>query len=68
VRADPRPPLARALGSLLRAGGRGGTSLPGKLLLAMDPAAITRLAAALPRGSAVVSATNGKTTTAAFAA
>lgn len=66
--ADPRAPLARLLGRVLRAGGRGGTSLPGKLMLRMDPAAIARLAAPLPRGSVVVSATNGKTTTAAFAA
>ena len=60
--------VARGAGRLLRAGGRGGTSLPGKLMLRMDPAAIARLAAQLPRGSVVVSATNGKTTTAAFAA
>jgi UDP-N-acetylmuramyl tripeptide synthase len=67
VKLDPRAALARAVGRALRAGGRGGTSLPGKLMLAMDPAAIKRLAKPLPRGSAVVSATNGKTTTAGFA-
>jgi UDP-N-acetylmuramyl tripeptide synthase len=49
-------------------GGGGGTSLPGKLLLRMDPHAISVLAERLPRGSALVSATNGKTTTAAMAA
>ena len=65
---DLRESLARAVGRLARVGGRGGTSLPGKLMLAMDPAAITRLAAELPRGSVVVSATNGKTTTTALAA
>jgi lipid II isoglutaminyl synthase (glutamine-hydrolysing) len=59
---------ARALGRALRASGRGGTSLPGKLLLRLQPDAITRLAAGLPRGSAVISATNGKTTTTALAA
>ncbi len=68
VRPDLRASVARALGRVLRTGGRGGTSLPGKLMLRMDPEAIARLAAALPRGSVVVSATNGKTTTAAFTA
>jgi lipid II isoglutaminyl synthase (glutamine-hydrolysing) len=42
--------------------------LPGKLLWKLDPGAIDRLAARLPLGSALVSATNGKTTTAAMAA
>jgi UDP-N-acetylmuramyl tripeptide synthase len=66
--ADLRAQLARRLGRALRASGRGGTSLPGKLMLRLDPTAIARLAAPLPRGSVVISATNGKTTTAAFAA
>ncbi len=65
---DLRAAIARTAGRVLRIGGRGGTSLPGKLMLAMDPAAIARLAAPLRRGSVVVSATNGKTTTTAFAA
>ncbi|MGH2894763.1 MAG: MurT ligase domain-containing protein, partial [Solirubrobacteraceae bacterium] len=43
-------------------------SLPGKVLVALDPGAISRLAARLPRGSVVISATNGKTTTAAMVA
>ncbi len=60
--------VARASGSLTRLSGRGGTSLPGKVLLALDPHAIDRLAARLPLGSAVISATNGKTTTALMAA
>ena len=34
----------------------------------MDPSAVAALAARLPRGSALISATNGKTTTAAMAA
>jgi UDP-N-acetylmuramyl tripeptide synthase len=68
VTLDVRATLARTAGRIVRAGGRGGTSLPGKLMLRMDPAAIARLSAAMPRGSVVVSATNGKTTTAAFAA
>jgi UDP-N-acetylmuramyl tripeptide synthase len=60
---------ARAAGSLSRFAGRGGgTTLPGKLLWKLDPAAIDRLAAQLPQGSVLVSATNGKTTTTAMAA
>ncbi len=42
--------------------------MPGKLLWKLDPGAIDRLAARLPLGSALISATNGKTTTAAMAA
>jgi UDP-N-acetylmuramyl tripeptide synthase len=59
---------ARAAGALSRRTGRGGTSLPGKLLMRMEPHAIARLSARLRRGSAVISATNGKTTTAAMVA
>jgi len=59
---------ARATGTALRLAGRGGTSLPGKVLMRADPHAIARLAARLPQGSVVVSATNGKTTTAAMIA
>jgi lipid II isoglutaminyl synthase (glutamine-hydrolysing) len=60
---------ARAAGRLSRlAGTGGGTTLPGKLLVKLDPGSIDRLAARLPLGSALVSATNGKTTTAAMAA
>jgi UDP-N-acetylmuramyl tripeptide synthase len=59
---------ARAAGGLSRLAGRGGTSLPGKVLLRGDPRAIERLGARLAHGSAVISATNGKTTTAALAA
>ena len=60
---------ARAVGSVVRRAGRGGgTSLPGKVLLALEPHAISELAARLPRGSVVVSTTNGKTTTAAMVA
>ena len=71
----PRLPLsagvaaARAAGRLSRlAGAGGGTTFPGKLLTILDPTAVGRLAARLPRGSAIVSATNGKTTTAAMVA
>ena len=56
---------ARAAAKLSRVtGSGGGTTLPGRLLLAMDGSAIGRLAARLELGSVVVSATNGKTTTA----
>ena len=61
--------LARAAAGLSRlAGAGGGTTLPGKLLWKLDPGAVDRLAARLPRGAALVSATNGKTTTSAMAA
>jgi UDP-N-acetylmuramyl tripeptide synthase len=59
----------RAAGALSRVAGRGGgTTLPGKLLWKLDPGAIDLLAARLPRGSVLVSATNGKTTSAAMVA
>ncbi len=60
--------VARAAGAVSRRSGRGGTSLPGKVLMRLEPQAIARLAARLPQGSAVISATNGKTTTAAMVA
>ncbi|HEV7882213.1 MAG TPA: MurT ligase domain-containing protein [Solirubrobacteraceae bacterium] len=60
--------LARSAGAISRRSGRGATSLPGKLLMRMEPHAIGRLAARLRGGSAVISATNGKTTTAAMVA
>ena len=59
---------ARATGAVTRLAGRGGTSLPGKVLMRAEPHAIARLSARLPRGSVVISATNGKTTTAAMVA
>ena len=61
--------MARATGGLSRlAGTGGGTTVPGKLLWKLDPSAVDELARRLPLGSALVSATNGKTTTAAMAA
>jgi UDP-N-acetylmuramyl tripeptide synthase len=61
--------FARAAGRLSRLAGRGGgTTLPGKILATVDPDAVGTLAARLPLGSALVSATNGKTTTAAMVA
>ncbi len=68
----PLPALAaaaRAAGALSRvAGAGGGTTLPGKLLWKLDPDAVSKLAGRLPQGVAVLSATNGKTTTAAMTA
>ena len=59
---------ARLVGRLSRATGRGGgTTLPGKLVWRLDPGALDALAARLPAGVALVSATNGKTTTTAMA-
>jgi UDP-N-acetylmuramyl tripeptide synthase len=60
---------AKAVGTLARTAGRGGgTSLPGKVLTRVEPHAIGRLAQRLTYGSVVISATNGKTTTAAMVA
>jgi UDP-N-acetylmuramyl tripeptide synthase len=60
---------ARLAGTLARRAGRGGgTSLPGKVLLRMDPHAIRDFAGQLAQGTLVISATNGKTTTAAMTA
>ena len=58
----------RTLGTISRATGRGGgTTLPGKLLWRVDRGAIAALAERFSDGVALVSATNGKTTTAAMA-
>src|SRR2546421_10172007 len=71
----PRPPLAleiaaaRGVAALSRrVGAGGGTTIPGKLLVQLDPGAVDRLAARLATGTAIVSATHGKTTTAAMTA
>jgi UDP-N-acetylmuramyl tripeptide synthase len=65
----PKVAAAKAVGTLVRAAGRGGgTSLPGKVLTRLEPHAIGLLARRLEHGSAVISATNGKTTSAAMAA
>jgi lipid II isoglutaminyl synthase (glutamine-hydrolysing) len=64
----PKIALARAVGALSRLRGGGATSAPGKVLMRLDPHAIGALGARLRRGSVLVSATNGKTTTAAMAA
>lgn len=60
---------ARAIGWASRRSGRGGgTTLPGRALLRLDPQAVTKLGRRLVRGSTIVSATNGKTTTAGMIA
>jgi lipid II isoglutaminyl synthase (glutamine-hydrolysing) len=60
---------ARGVGAASRASGRGGgTTLPGRILLRLDPQAIERLGAGLDRGVTLISATNGKTTTAGMVA
>ncbi len=64
----PKLALARTVAALSRLRGGGATSAPGKVLLSLEPDAIGALGARLSHGSALVSATNGKTTTAAMAA
>ena len=65
----PKLAIARAAGVLSRRSGRGGgTTLPGRILLRVAPDAIARLGSRLEGGSTIVSATNGKTTTAGMIA
>jgi UDP-N-acetylmuramyl tripeptide synthase len=55
----------RAAGAAIRRLGRGGgTTVPGRLTSWIEPSALGRLGRGLPAGSIVVTATNGKTTTA----
>jgi lipid II isoglutaminyl synthase (glutamine-hydrolysing) len=69
LRLELEARAARAVGRLSRAARRGGgTTLPGKVLWKLDPGAVDALAARLGQGVALVSATNGKTTTTAIAA
>jgi len=60
--------IARAVRVATRLGRRGGTTAPGRVLLRLDRRAIERLAPRLTGGVALVSATNGKTTTASMVA
>ncbi|MGH7902940.1 MAG: MurT ligase domain-containing protein [Candidatus Dormibacteraceae bacterium] len=54
----------KATGALSRASGRGGgTTLPGDVARAVDPAVLQRLAGELTGGAVLVAGTNGKTTT-----
>jgi UDP-N-acetylmuramyl tripeptide synthase len=64
---------ARSLARLVRAASRrsgrsGGTTAPGRLLLRLAPGALGPMSDELDEGSVLVSATNGKTTTAAMVA
>jgi UDP-N-acetylmuramyl tripeptide synthase len=69
TRLAPGLAAAKAVGALSRAARRGGgTSLPGKVLTRVEPGAIGLLAGRLSQGSILLSATNGKTTTAAMIA
>ncbi|MET0937898.1 MAG: MurT ligase domain-containing protein, partial [Gaiellaceae bacterium] len=69
MRLSAEVAIARAAGRLSRlTGSGGGTTVPGKVLTAIDRRAISRLAAQLSEGCVLVSATNGKTTTTAMAA
>ena len=65
--------VERSLARLARAASRrlgrsGGTTAPGRLLLRLSPGALASMSRELDDGSVLVSATNGKTTTAAMIA
>jgi UDP-N-acetylmuramyl tripeptide synthase len=65
--------LAHSLARLVRAASRrsgrsGGTTAPGRLLLRLAPGSLRRMARQVEAGSMLLSATNGKTTTAAMIA
>jgi lipid II isoglutaminyl synthase (glutamine-hydrolysing) len=61
--------LARLVRAASRRSGRsGGTTAPGRMLLKLSPDALKTMAGELEAGSVLLSATNGKTTTAAMIA
>jgi UDP-N-acetylmuramyl tripeptide synthase len=60
--------IARLVRAVIRRAGRGGTTVPGRLLLRADRRAIAHLGRRLGGGVALISATNGKTTTASMLA
>jgi lipid II isoglutaminyl synthase (glutamine-hydrolysing) len=64
----PKLAIARAVGAVSRLRGGGASSAPGKVLMRLDPGAIGQLGRRLTRGSVLISATNGKTTTTAILA
>jgi UDP-N-acetylmuramyl tripeptide synthase len=68
LRVEAAAALARAVRAASRRTGKGGTTAPGRVLLRLEPEAIARLSRRLGRGSVLVSATNGKTTTSAMLA
>ena len=55
---------ARVLAAAMRRLGRGGTALPGLVAETLAPAFVPTVARQLPRGVALLTGTNGKTTTA----
>ncbi|HUQ41179.1 MAG TPA: MurT ligase domain-containing protein [Candidatus Limnocylindrales bacterium] len=65
---DALATLANAAGKVTRLGlqitGRGATALPGLVTLQLDPNYIAAITRGLPHGVALISGTNGKTTTA----
>ena len=58
--------IARLARVVIRRAGRGGTTVPGRVLLRLDRHAIARLGERLGGGVTLISATNGKTTTASM--
>ena len=60
--------LARGAGALARCAAAARRACRGRVLMRLEPEAIGALGGRLTRGSALISATNGKTTTAAMAA
>ena len=64
----PAVTIARATRTATRLAGKGGTTAAGRVLLRLEPDAIRELARRLDRGSVLISATNGKTTTASMLA
>jgi UDP-N-acetylmuramyl tripeptide synthase len=64
----PAVALARATRVASRRAGKGGTTAAGRVLLRLEPDAIAELSQRLQRGSVLVSATNGKTTTSSMLA
>src|SRR5919107_1243195 len=58
--------FARLLRAVTRRFGKGGTTAPGRVLLKLDSRAMGRLGKRLEGGAMLISATNGKTTTASL--
>jgi UDP-N-acetylmuramyl tripeptide synthase len=58
--------LARLVRAATRRLGKGGTTAPGRILLRLDSGAMGRLGRKLEGGAMLISATNGKTTTASL--
>ena len=60
--------IARLIRAVTRRLGKGGTTAPGRVLLRLDSGAMRRLGERLEGGALLISATNGKTTTASLLA